>query len=109
MSIEVVSYGVPHQGAMLSEVSNVLFTFANGYAVSIGMSASLHRCSPRTRQGVNPWRESVEVCVTLPNKEDATREVVNEVLGFDPGDDVAANVSADDVARIIAHVQSLSE
>ena len=87
-----------------SEVSNVRFTFANGHAVSIGVSA-FHYCSPRTQQGLNPERERVELAVILSNGEWGTREAVNEVLGFDPGDDVAASLTADEVARIIAHVQ----
>jgi len=90
-----------------NEVSNVRFTFENGYVVSIGMSAS-HYCSPRTQQGLNPERESVELAVFLANGEWGTRGAVKEVLGYDPEDDVAANLNADEVARIIAHVQSQS-
>ena len=90
-----------------SEVSNVRFTFDNGHSVSLGVSA-FHYCSPRTQQGLNPERDGVELAVILSNGEWGTREAVNEVLGYDPGDDVAANVSADDVARIIAHVQNRS-
>lgn len=98
--ISVVSNERPNN----NEVSNVQFTFANGHAVSIGMSA-FHYCSPRTQQGLNPERERVELAVILPNGGWGTREAVNEVLGFDPGDDVAANLTADEVARIIARVQ----
>lgn len=87
-----------------NEVQNVRFTFNNGHVVSIGMSA-FHYCSPRTQQGLNPEREGVELAVILSNGCWGTREVVNEVLGYDPGDDVAANLTADEVARIIAHVQ----
>ena len=88
-----------------NEVRNVRFTFDNGHVVSLGVSA-FHYCSPRTQQGLNPEREGVELAVILSNGEWGTREAIHEVLGYDPGDDVAANVSADDVARIIAHVQS---
>jgi len=90
-----------------SEVRNVRFTFDNGHSVSIGVSA-FHYCSPRTQQGLNPEREDVEIAVILPNGEWGTREVMREVLGRDPHDDVAANITADEVARIIAHVQSQS-
>jgi len=87
-----------------SEVQNVRFTFDNGHVVSIGVSA-FHYCSPRTQQGLNPERERVELAVILSNGEWGTREAVNEVLGFDPGDDVAGNLTADEVAQIIAYVQ----
>ena len=90
-----------------NEVRNVRFTFNNGHVVSIGMSA-FHYCSPRTQQGMNPVRKNVELAVILSNGEWATREVINEVLGYDPEDDVAANLTADEVARIIAHVQNRS-
>jgi hypothetical protein len=102
--ISVFSNEFPHRPSS-NEVSNVRFTFANGHTVSLGMSA-FHYCSPRSQQGLNPERESVELAVILSNGAWGTREAVHEVLGYDPGDDVAANVSADDVARIIAHVQS---
>jgi len=90
-----------------SEVRNVRFTFDNGHSVSIGVSA-FHYCSPRTQQGLNPEREDVELAVILSNGEWGTREAMREVLGRDPHDDVAANITADEVARIIAHVQSQS-
>jgi len=99
--ISVRSNEFPNRG----EVSNVRFTFDNGHSVSLGVSA-FHYCSPRTQQGLNPEREGVELAVILESGGWGTREAVYEVLGYDPGDDVAANVSADDVARIIAHVQS---
>jgi hypothetical protein len=89
-----------------NEVSNISFTLENGWAVSIGMSAS-HYCTPRTRQGLNPEREYVEIAVILPNGCWGTRGAVKEVLGYEPEDDVAANLTADEVARIIAHVQNL--
>ena len=98
--ISVVSNERPNR----NEVRNVRFTFANGHSVSIGVAAS-HYCSPRTQQGLNPERERVELAVILESGEWGTRGAVNEVLGFDPGDDAAANLTADEVARIIAHVQ----
>jgi len=101
--ISVLSNETPRR----NEVSNVRFTFDNGHAVSIGMSA-FHYCSPRTQQGLNPERERVELAVILSNGEWGTREVISEVLGFDPNDDVAPNLTADEVARIIAHVQNES-
>jgi len=87
-----------------NEVSNISFTLENGWTVSIGVSAS-HCCTPRTPQGFNPEREDVEVAVILPNGRWGTREVVKEVLGYDHDDDVAPHLNADEVARIIAHVQ----
>ena len=98
--ISVFSNELPNR----SEVQNVRFTFDNGHVVSIGMSA-FHYCSPRTQQGLNPEREGVELAVILEDGGWGTRVACENVLGFDPGDDVAPNLTADEVAQIIAYVQ----
>ena len=91
-----------------NEVQNIQFTFDNGHVISIGMSTT-HYCSPRNQQGLNPQRETVELAVILPNGHWATKQIIKKVLGFDPYDDVAANLTADQVALIIAHVQTLQQ
>lgn len=89
-----------------SETRNIRFTFENGVEVSIGVS-SMHYCTPRTNQGHSPEREAVEVAVILPHGGWGTREVIKNVLGYDPGDDVAPNLTADQVAWVIDHARRM--
>ena len=94
--------------SFLDETRNILFTFSNGVTVSIGVS-SFHYCDPRNNQGHDPEREAVELAVILPNEEWGTREVIENVLGFDPNDDVCPCLDADQVAKVIAYVQQMKQ
>lgn len=89
-----------------NETRNIRFTFANGVEVSIGVS-STHYCTPQSRQGHNPERETVEAAVILPHGGWGTRQIIKNVLGYDPGDDVAPNLTADQVARVIEHARNM--
>ena len=89
-----------------NETRNIQFTFENGFEVSIGVS-STHYCTPRTNQGNNPERETVEVAVILPHGGWGTREVIKNVLGYDPGDDVAPNLNADEVAKVVEYARNM--
>jgi len=89
-----------------NETRNIQFTFANGVEVSIGVS-STHYCTPRTNQGHNPERETVEVAVILPHGEWGTTEAIENALGYDPGDDVAPNLNADEVAKVVEYARNM--
>lgn len=88
------------------ETRNIRFAFANGVEVSIGVS-STHYCTPRANKGHNPEREAVEVAVILPHGGWGTKEVIENTLGYDPGDDVAPNLSADEVAKVIEYARDM--
>lgn len=86
-------------GSPKDEVQNIFFKFDNGLTVSIGVG-SMHYCTPRDFQGLEPVRSVVEIAVS---DADAfiTKMFFNRLDGRELHDDVVS-VDVSQVPSILA-------
>ena len=82
-------------------------TFDNGVSVSVQFG-SFNKCTPADSNGFSPNAEVAVFGGAIPNSEWLTKKVWSELFGVELNDDVAAFVSPDEVADVIAFAKSLN-